>query len=490
MVLVVTTVSLVAHAEKKTVVLASGDCADPALVSSAKDFRDSATRMLGSNLMDAETVLDIVRPRALRSLQDIERQLESGRALFYGGQPERADEILDRVIEQLDRAPAESAVWPVYSGALILKALVAKNAEKTREMNDAFRHILRVDPGFKLDPDAYPPSALTAFEAVRKEVQRSRKSAIQIRVDSGPAATVFLDGHAVGQTPLKLDLVAGSYRVMLANGAMVSFPHKLDVPRDGKLSIDFAFEGSVSKQPPLCLEGGSEASAVKLAQLVTAEQVIVLRNTARRGDPAYISGALYNLGTGQQERTGSVQPNLIGNLATFIVTGKPTPGVGSPNDPPPSAPPAVTVAPVANGDSNLTPGAVTTPEPLSPVAPSKSNGARIASAVIAGLGGVAIITGIVSYASFAEQRSTFELLANGGRLPPLGGTAEAARRSQALALLTQIQSNTTLSFALIGGGVGLAAAGLLGVVLFPDSPAQLSVAPSAGGASFSVTGRF
>ena len=477
----------VAQAEKRTLILANGDCADPALISSVRDFRDAAGKLLGPQMMEGDTVLDIVRPRALRSLKDVERQLESARALFYGGQPERADEIADRVLEQLERATPDAGVWPIESGALVLKALIARNADRTRDMNEAFKRIVRVDPQFKLDPDAYPPSALTALEAVRKELARTRKATVYVRVERGPAAAVHLDGHVVGQTPLKLELVPGSYRVMLANGELVSFPHKLEVPRDGKLSVDFQFEGSVPVQAPLCLTGASDESAIKLAQLATAEQVLVLSNTAKRGEPPYISGALYNLGTGQQERTGSVQPTLMNNLATFLITGKPTPGIGMRADAPvePSKPTAVVTEPAAKQPTVVADGETTVAPPPPPADVQMSTG-RVVSIVVIGVGGAAALTGTIVYLAGASDRATFEALAPGGVLQ----TDDAASVIRAIEVLDRVQANQLASGALIAGGLAAAAAGVIGVVLFPDVPAQLGVAPSASGATVSLSGRF
>lgn len=470
--------ALSARAEKRTLVLSSGDCSDPALITSVRDFHDASAKLLGGQLMEGETVLDIVRPRALRSLKDVERQLESARALFYGGQPERADEIADRVLEQLERAPPESGVWPVTSGALVLKALIAKNAERTREMNETFKRVLRVDPQFKLDPDAYPPSAIATLDGIRKELSRTRKATVYVRVDRGPAGAVHVDGRMLGQTPLKLELVPGSYRVMLANGELVSFPHRLEVPRDGKLSIDFQFEGSVPVQAPLCLSGGSEESAVKLAQLATAEQVIVLTNSARRGEPPYLTGALYNLATGQQERTGSVQANLMGNLATFLITGKQTPGIGvrgelvdsvKPADeaPPPLPPTELTLTPLAPARTQASPG-------------------RVVCVVLASVGAATAITGGVVYLAGGGDRTALENQAPGGVVP---WTANQAPDS-VLRTIEAVESNQRASGMLIGGGLGAIAAGVVGALLFPDVPAAVGVAPSASGATVSLSGRF
>lgn len=493
--------ALTARAEKKTVLVATGDCSDPVLVTSARDLRDAASKLLGPQLMEGEVVLDIVRPRPTRSVSELERQIDSARTLFYGGQPERAQELVDRALEELERASPEAKPWPATVNALVLKALIAKGAEKTKEMNDAFRRIARIDLSYKLDPDAYPPSAVSAFESVKKEVMKSKKLPVLLRPETG-SAQVFVDGLALGQSPVTAMLLPGTYRVSMVQGTQVSFPHRIEIPRDLKLNVDLAFEGSVGTQPPLCLTGAAEGSAVKLAQLVAAERVIVLRNVAKRGEPPFLSGTVFDLATGKQEREGSVQPELIGNLATFLITGKDATGVQKPAPPvvavkePPPPPkkdpePVVAVkkdAPVADPDPALKAPDSTPPPPAVSASPGT---ARTVSGVLIGAGGAAVLAGVIIFAvggcdAQRCDRDRFAAIAPGGMLPPATSSAGV----EALELQGKIDANRTGSFALIGVGVGSAVAGIVGLAIFPSAPAQVTIAPTREGGMVGVSGSF
>lgn len=473
-----------AGAAPKTVIVA-GDCTDPSLISAAKDFREAASSLLGPQLMEPESVLDIVRPRPTRSLQDIERQVEAAKALFYGGQVDRALELVERALAELERASPEAQPWAVTRTALVLQALVQKNLEHPREMAEAFRRIVRLDPAFQLDSDAHPPSALAALEAVKKELARARRSPLLVRVDSGPAALVFIDGQPLGQTPLKVDLVPGTYRISLTAPGMVSFPHRLEVPRESKLSVDLAFEGSLGLQAPLCLSGVDDGAAVKLGQLVTAERLIVLRNTARQGAPPVISGVLFVLASGQQERSGAVPPALLGNLATFLVTGKDQRGVQRLGEPaelkqaplvsavPPPAP--------AQGEPVLDPR-----QPTFAVSRQVSAG-RVGSFTLLGAGAAAVLAGAIAWSAGADDRSRLVGITRAdGKLP----LPELPVGQEALVLMGQVDTNQALSFALIGGGAGAILAGVIGVVLFPAGPANVTVSPQQSGASVQLRGRF
>src|SRR5688572_17827696 len=110
----------------KTVVLTAGDCSDAALINSARDFRDAAKPLLSSDVIDDESVLDIVRPRPTRGLADLERQVESAKTLFYGGQNERALEQVQRALLELERAEPDSKPWPLTESALLLQAEIEK----------------------------------------------------------------------------------------------------------------------------------------------------------------------------------------------------------------------------------------------------------------------------------------------------------------------------------------------------------------------------
>lgn len=468
----------------KTVIIAGGDCADPSLISGAKDFRDTATKLLGAQLLEGEGVLDIVRPRPTRSIQDIERQVESARALFYGGQADRALELVERALAELERASPEARPWPVTQAALVLQALVHKNNDHPKEMNDAFRRIVRLDPAFKLDPDAHPPTAVAAVEALKKDLGRTRKASLQVRVDAGPAATVFIDGLAMGGTPLKLELVPGSYRVSLAAPGMVSFPHRVELPRDSKLSVDLAFEGSLGLQAPLCLSGPDDGAAIKLAQLVAAESVIILRNTGKQGEPPFISGSLFQLSTGQQERSGGVTPALVANLATFLITGKEQAGITVSG--PKSAVPAPEPAKPA---LSVEPPPAPIVDARQPTFGAPVGTGRIASFALLGVGAAALLSGALLYGGGEVDRGRLGGISDPmplGKFPPY--SKEAGQ--EALTLMVAVDTNRVVSFSLLGAGAGSLVAGVLGLLLFPSSTTSVAVSASPAGGAVQVSGQF
>ncbi|MFZ5446600.1 MAG: PEGA domain-containing protein [Myxococcota bacterium] len=442
-----------AWGQKEVVVAGAGACDDAALIIGAKEIRDAARADLKgtpASLMDEELIFDMLRPRPARAPAELAQQLDSARTLFYEGQSERAAGLIERVLSELERAEPGPEVWPTTSTALALRGLVSSSLGRSKELADDLRAILRVEPGFKLDPQQYPPSALAALETARKELARAKKSRTSIRVDSGPEGTVFLDGRAMGKTPVELELLPGEYRVMLADGARVSFPRRLVVPSDRPLSIDFGFEGSVRTQTPLCIEGESDSSALKLAHLVAAERLIVVRNVAKRGEPTVLTGTLYELSTGKQERQGRVFPGQGASLARFLLFGKEL-----------TAP-----APAPSGPAPKT--------SVSEVSASSAPTRRWAALAPLIGGGVMSVTGVVMIGS-------------------ANGEAAALKESTEPAPTVFRQTEALEARGNVGGvllGLGLAAAITGGVLLALPMPVQPTVSVGPSGASLGVSGAF
>ncbi len=503
-------------AGQKTMVLTAGDCSDAALISGAKDFRDATRKLVGGDVVEPEVVLDIVRPRPTRSVQDLERQIDSAKTLFYGGQNERALELIERALVELERAEPDARPWKVTENALVLEALVFKNLDRTKDMNEAFRRIVRINPTVKLDPEAHAPSTIAALDVVKREVARAKKVTLSVRVESGPVGSVAIDGQVVGVTPLKIDLLPGTYRVSLMNGPALSFPHRVELPRDSKLSVDLAFEGAVSRQLPLCMAGVDDGAALKLAQLVSAERLVVLRNQAKVGAPPYISGALYDVPSSRQERTGAVAPELIGNLATFVVTGREQAGVRRPDTAPEpiaaaelktfpspapvkdSEPPKEALVPSAPPPAPLLKSA---PLPAPAPSPGFLSTGRVIGFVLIGLGVAASIGGGVSFGqplvwTDTEPGSNALLIARpeerlaGIRAQnPIPGSSSKAGR-EAIAIDQHLHDMRALGISLIGGGVAAMITGVLAIIFFPPGAPTVSVAPTNGGASMSLSGSF
>ena len=358
------------------------------------------------------------------------------------------------------------------------------------ESLDAWRRILRVEPAFVVDANQYTPSFVQAFEVFRKELTRARKVQLEVTAQV-PNAEVLIDGRLMGKAPLRLQLLAGDYKVTVAADDRTSFAHvaKL-VSKPELVQVDLAYEGALSSTTPLCVNAATEPEAktlaMKLAASVSVERVVVLRLSSKPNDPAYFR-ALIMQGS-EEERSGGVRQPSLRDLAEFLVTGKVTeqlvvgpgkpPDVKRPLDPKPvevkpaPAPVEVKVVETKPIDTPVAPkvqpaveAKVVSPRADVPVAHTVERGPvpRIVGLVVAGLGVAVAIGGVAVYASGAQDRTALANTLTAEGHFKLGGVDEG------FAAAAAVEKNRTLYGALFGIGGGLAIAGALIALLLPPS---------------------
>ena len=437
-----------ASAGDKTLVVGAGDCKDSVLLGGVRDFQDLAHGLLKANLIEHEDALKTVRPQPTRSLDDLVRQVEVARSLLFNAQNEKAAEVARDALAELDRSSPTGEPWPTIVAALMLSAQISKNLDHSKEMNEAFRRILRMDPTYQGDPNVWPPSTLRAFEAVRKELQRSKKGVLRVSSLGGGDASVFVDGREVGKTPLKLELPQGTYRLSLVAHDTVSFPRvvKLGLGREESVQVDMGFEGSLSAQVPLCMSG-EDSGALKFATALGASQVVVVRNGAQKGNPPYLTGVLYQTDRGERVRNAGIRPEHIRDLMMYLFTGEPDIS----KEPPPLA------VPVA--------------QPLAETGrvEARSLPWRPIEYTALGVGAATAIVGVVAFAATPRVQTD----ANGYVLAESVDKVRGAKVQQGVGV------------GLMVGGAAVAAAGAVAWLLGVGDTAKVraSVVPMAGGAA-------
>ncbi|MDP3505259.1 MAG: PEGA domain-containing protein [Myxococcales bacterium] len=487
----------VAMAAPKTLVVGAGDCQSVELVTGLNDFSGALREKLKSDLYEPDVVLDIVRPRPTRSLEDVERQVESARTLFYNGQHDRALDLLKQALAELERAPLAGQPWKVTAPALALQGVVLTSLNKKGDAAEAFRRVLRVEPAHTLSSDEFTPSVISQFELFRKELARQKKGVTQVQ-STPPGAEVLVEGRVMGVTPLKLELPPSTYRVAVRANDRVSYLRVIAVPRDALIQVDLASEGALATQAPLCLAAKdklAEAAALKLANTVTADDLIVVRLEGSKGAPGQFVASRYEIRSGSMVREGRVQAPTrgkpaFGSLATFLLTGQGSslivsaeagatvaakpgelPVVASKPPPPPVVEPATS------------PALVEAP----PSREGTISAGRVASFALMGAGVASAAGGLVAWVTGGADRSRLASLRQAnGKLPE---PTEPGHR-ESLDIIARADLNQTVTFSLLGAGAGLAAAGLISFFVFPSETVALTAVPSSTGAGVFVSGTF
>ena len=489
----------VATAAPKTLVVGAGDCQSVELVTGLNDFSGALRERLKSDLYEPDVVLDIVRPRPTRSLEDVERQVESARTLFYNGQHDRALDLLKQALAELERAPLAGQPWKVTAPALALQGVVLTSLNKKGDAAEACRRVLRVEPAHTLSSDEFTPSVISQFEVFRKELARQKKGVTQVQ-STPPGAEVIVEGRVMGVTPLKLELPPSTYRVAVRTNERFSYLRVIAVPRDASIQVDLASEGALVTQAPLCLAAKdklAEAAALKLANTVTADDLIVVRLEGSKGAPGQFVASRYEIRSGSMVREGRVQAPTrgkpaFGALATFLLTGQGSSLIVSPEAGATVAAKPVDLPLVASKPPQPPPPvepAVTPPALVeAPASPQGTISAgRVASCALMGAGVASATGGLVAWVTGGADRSRLASLRQAnGKLPE---PTEPGHR-ESLDIIARADLNQTVTFSLLGAGAGLAAAGLISFFVFPSETVAITAVPSSTGAGVFVSGSF
>ncbi|WP_426755808.1 PEGA domain-containing protein [Myxococcus sp. Y35] len=492
-------VSSVGYAAPRRTVVASGDCTDAELSGHAKAFLSALASRPEQDTLSTSQFSDRLFPQSTKSYEDLQRQLEAAQDQFYEGRNARTLQAVDDALQQITRLPVGDARWKLYVEAQLLHGLNYRAMGKQKESDAAFRNVLRLQPEYKLDPDYFAPSVRQNFDKLRRELEQTRKVKLSVK-STLPAADVYLDGLKMGQTPLSLDAVPGSYHLTLVKGTTTSFPRHVQVHgAETPLLVDVAYEGSVSASPFPCLavtDGNDERTlshAIRLGGTLGVEEVIVVRLERPSSGPKWFAATVLNVEGGQKLREGGFKtqgpdaPNeALAALVDFVTTGR-SPSdlvVMNANGKAPWDPPA------GSRHGSVSPGGMDLSAPNllteGDTRPRATSSLRVASYVALGTGVAAFGgAGIVRLLAQKDMNALEKRLDN-GRI--LSTDREALELRSAL-----VQKSNVLNGLLIGGGAAVATGAVL-YLLSPDSrttpPVAVGFSADDSGASATVSGTF
>lgn len=476
--LAVVLVSTGAVGAPRMALVALGDCRDPDLLRYERQFEERLSDRIGPALISEQQFQARVGPPPTHTLDEVRRQVSTAENLFYNDRIADSLALLDQTLVELDRLPPGAERWKTFADAQLIRGM-ALNAQRRREASDdAFRAVLRVDPRHVMSPDAFSPTFRARFDRLRSELARARK--LRLSVQSQPAgASVYVDGLAVGHTPATLDLVPGTYQLLVGRSDLFSFPHVVQLREDTSLRVDLAFEQTIPPSRAQCLQqprDGKETplgSALKLALLLEVDQLVVLRLDRPPAGPSWLSAAVLNAQTAQRTREGGIQlggarasGEDLGELARFVVTGETSDRV-------------VVVNPAAAQASVLAlppPAAVTERQASPPRTWRTPTGIALTAT-----GAVALGLGVLMQVKANDSAAKFNQAYAGGTAPPPGqvGTVSGYR--------SDAQTQQTLAY--VGYGVGAAALATgLWLWLTDGKPGNTTV--TAGPGSVALVGQF
>jgi len=402
------------------------------------------------------------------TLPELERAYVGAEAALQGDELEIAASTLRAIVDDLEKLPESADAYLQWTRAMVRLAYVERLAKRPAVAAAVLDRLASIEPGFVLDEVQYPPSLRRELDDARRRVAGRRKAKLSVASGTRPV-TVFVDGKAIGTTPIHVVLPPGRYRVGGASEGLrvPSASVQLD-GEDRAVELDFALAEALRMNagPGLALTAADRGGALVRAGAWLAATRVVAASVVSDRDAQFLNGALYDVQRGALLRearvrmaAGSVTSVQLGALAAFLLTGQPARGVE-----PVRSEPVALPAPGPSIAASAPPPNLTAATALGR-APAARPGwlrpaAYAAGAVGLGLAGVATWQGIAARNGYRDADA---MLRPDDTLVP---GATRATHDARLAAADGAKRNAYLSAA--GTAVFAAAAGLLGYLSADD----------------------
>lgn len=251
---------------------------------------------------------------------DFESGVERGFKLWVAS---RFDEAVTTLVPLVDSAHANSAAISQNQALQekLLKGLIALSLSQLRKGDPPaakalFAEILRSFPNAQLSRAQYGPEAFQAFEDTRRELSKSGRGRLTVKVPT-ETAVVFIDEHFenVGSVS-KADMLPGEYRVFLQIGKQTSRTHRVVITADHEatLAVDTAYDDALRTSglgtgfefaDAAAREKNEPRFAARFANELGASSVIVVGLDTVRGRNSIV-GAVIDLRTGKEIRRANI----------------------------------------------------------------------------------------------------------------------------------------------------------------------------------------
>jgi tetratricopeptide (TPR) repeat protein len=265
------------------------------------------------------------------SLSELDRAYGGALAVYQNGEFDSAFRTLRAIIEDLESIPENEEAYAQWERGLLRLAHAAQTIGMEAEAERALLKLAKTDPNLRPDADQYSPSYRRRFEELKGKVRALPRRRLQV-VAEGRSGTVFLNGRAMGATPLTLTLPAGSYRIGGAAGSLRVPSFVVDVEtEDRSVVLDFALSESlrVNAGPGLALPVAQRSYGIIRAGAWLGVDRLVVASRAEEGGAQFLLGSIYDVRRGALLREGSVRmvagsvPSVnLSALASFLLTGQ------------------------------------------------------------------------------------------------------------------------------------------------------------------------
>ena len=163
-------------------------------------------------------------------------ELASAKEHYFGFQYEEAMAEVARAVEILSSGNI-SVNGALLQDALITQGIIARSAGNESLAKSAFDRAVRLNPFYRLDYRAFPPSIVEIFEKSRNEIMQGENGALRIETDP-LASEVFINGVLQGVTPLDFPRIpAGSYSVLVKTNKYEALEKEIKISNGEKAFV-------------------------------------------------------------------------------------------------------------------------------------------------------------------------------------------------------------------------------------------------------------
>ncbi|MFY3743913.1 PEGA domain-containing protein, partial [Anaeromyxobacter sp. Red801] len=315
------------------------------------------------------------------TLSELDRAYGGALAVYQNGEFDSSVRTLRAIVDDLEALPEGEEAYFQWKRAMLRLAHASLSLGQEREMERAFLALARTDPALQPDPDQYSPGFRRRFEEVKARVRALPRRRLHV-ASEGRSGTVYVNGRAMGTTPVTLTLPAGSYRVGGGAGALrvPSFTVDLE-PEDRSVVLDFALAEAlrVNAGPGLALAPEARGYGIVRAGAWLGVDRLLTVSRAQEGQAQFLVGSIFDVRRGALLREGSVRlvagglPSVqVGALASFLLTGQSSRDVQNltqqgPREIRPPLPPVAEAPSVPAAPPAVVPTRAAAPTPAPPV---------------------------------------------------------------------------------------------------------------------------
>ena len=311
------------------------------------------------------------------TLSELDRAYGGALAVYQNGEFDSALRTLRAIVEDLENLPEGEEAYEQWKRALLRLVHVAQTIGDEREVDRTLVRLAMTEPSLQPDPEQYSPTYRRRFEAAKGKVRALPKRRLQI-LSEGRPGVAYVNGRAMGVTPITLTLPAGTYRIGGAAGALRVPSFSVDLEGEDRMVVlDFALAEAlrVNAGPGLALPAPQRAYGIIRAGAWLGVDKLVVASRVSEAGADFLLGSIYDVRRGALLREGSVRmvaggvPSVnLGALSSFLFTGQSSRDVQDrTREPKPVIPPAIaSVSDLARAE----PAAAPAPLPPTPAAPA------------------------------------------------------------------------------------------------------------------------